>query len=664
MSPKSISRRSFVKYSATGAAAAGLAPFIGGRARAQGKGRVVVLGFDGVEPAIVREMIAQGQLPNLAKLQESGAFKDLGSSIPPQSPVAWTSFATCKNPGGHNIFDFIRRNPSGPRGPMPYVGTGKVEPVELSADGALEKPAQAVSYREGDSFWQVADAQGARCKILNVPFAFPAEELKNGTMLCGLGVTDLRGTTSTFFSFSDAFTPAQLKERLSGGNRVALSFSDDVAMAEVEGPRDQRYGIRDPKAYTKISLKFEVDRAAGVAKIGAGEQAVEITAGQWSDWVELQYPMSDQHKVYAVARFYAHEVGEQVRIYMTCQQFHPEHPYVPFTEPTDYAEELHERYGLYKTIGWAFDTHALRQDELTEDAFLEDIYETMNWRAALTYDELDRGECDLLISCWTATDRVGHMFWRYRDDKHPMHVPGAPDKFVKALEGTYQKMDEIVGNVAKRLGDDDLLMILSDHGFESWRTGFNVNNFLKDAGHLAIANQQMAEFGFLQGFDWANTKAYSIGLSSLYLNLQGRETTGIVKPDEAKNVIAQIKEQLLELKDPDTGKNVFTSIYTRDNFSGEAMKEAPDISFGYNRMYQSAKSAAKGAIAPGKLFEPNNDKWSGEHAAADMAWCPGIFFCNKTVENDKPHIQDLGVTALKYLGKDTPADFQGTDLLG
>ena len=104
-----------------------------------------------------------------------------------------------------------------------------------------------------------------------------------------------------------------------------------------------------------------------------------------------------------------------------------------------------------------------------------------------------------------------------------------------------------------------------------------------------------------------------------------------------------------------------THPYTRADYKGEAMNQAPDISLGYNRKYQSAKSAAKGAVVPG-LFEPNEDKWSGEHAAADMAWCPGIFFSNQKVEEPDPNIMDLGVTALSFLGADVPSDFEGNSL--
>lgn len=655
-----ITRRGFLAGGAA-AAAGTLLPMR--RALGQPTKRAIILGFDGIEPSIVREMIAKGELPNLAKLESQGVFKELYSTIPPQSPVAWTSFTTSKNPGGHNIFDFIRRDPRGPQGPTPMVGTGKLIASEVDAEGKLTKPADAISYRKGDAFWKVADDQGLKCKVLNVPFCFPGDDMKQSRMLCGLGVPDLRGTTSTFTSLSDGFTSDQLKERLAGGKRIALAFDgSDVTEVDIEGPRDNRYEFRDPRAYAKTKLRIEADRKSGVCKVTVNGKSLDLTPGQWSDWMEFSYAFSPTYTVYAIARFYAQEIGQQVRIYMSTQQFHPQHPYVPFTEPADYAQELHDRYGLFKTIGWSYDTHALRQGGLDEDAFLADVEQTMAWRETLTVDEIDRGDFDLLISVWEAPDRVGHMFWRYRDPKHPLYVEGAPEKYARALENNYKIMDRIVGNVMGRLAADDLLMVISDHGFESWRTGFNANTWLRDQGFLTVNDPARAEAGFLGGIDWAKTQAYSIGVSSLYLNLKGRETGGIVEPDQAKNIIGQIRDKLLELKDEKTGDKIFTNVYTRDDYKGEAIDEAPDISFGFNRYYQLAKSSARGAVVEG-WFEANDDKWSGEHAAADMAWCPGILFCNKAIEAPKPNILDISTTALKYLERDIPSDFEGVALV-
>lgn len=663
-----LTRRSFLV--AAGLAGAGIAGCGGSESQGAGasgsgakRGRVVILGFDGVEPTIVRKLIDDGKLPNLAKIESQGSFKPLTSTTPPQSPVAWTSFTTCVNPGGHNIFDFIRRNPAGPFGPLPAVGTGEVKGPLLSADGTVQQPAAAKAFRMGTSFWKVADDAGLRCKVFNVPFAFPADELTNGVQLCGLGVSDLRETTSTSYSLSEKYSESQ---SLSGHVRMPLKFDGSGnSTVDIPGPRDRRNQYGQPGDYPTVRLNISIDRSAGEGRVSSDGNEIQIKTGTWSEWLPLGFIMKPNYPVQGIVRFFPIAIGNEVEIYMTCTQFHPDAPLVPITEPPAFSGDLRERYGLYKTIGWAFDTHALRQDGLHEDAFLLDTADTMAWRERLTLDELDRGEFDLLISAWTATDRLGHMFWRFRDEKHPMYTPEGAAKYATVLEDSYIVVDRIIGNVLPKLRDNDLLMILSDHGFESFRQQFDVNRWLVNNGFMTVSDDpEKAKQGALTpgGIDWTKTQAYSMGLSSMYLNLAGRERHGIVSPAQANATIDQIREKLVLAKDPNTGDRVFSEIYTRNDMSGPAMKEAPDFSFGFTNAYQTAKSTALGGVTP-YLVDENRDKWSGEHAASDRALLPGILFANQNIEKDSPIIEDLGVTALRYLGVDIPSEYEGDALV-
>ena len=432
----------------------------------------------------------------------------------------------------------------------------------------------------------------------------------------------------------------------------------DETAFQIPGPRDTRRKFSEPDAYTSTPLHIKINRIDRRGSVDADGKSVALEQGLWSEWLELPFRMSDNVTVLGLTRFFAQEIGEQVRIYMTCVQYHPETPYTPLSAPENYTAELKGRYGLYKTIGWAFDTHALRQSDMEENVFLQDIAETMAWRERLTLDELERGEFDMLISGWTATDRVGHMFWRFRDEKHPYYTPDAPEHWRTALEYTYKRADETTGKVLAKLNEADSLFVFSDHGFGSWRTGFNLNTWLRDNGYLHIENPHLADRGFLQGINWRETRAYAVGLSSLFLNIQGRETGGIVDPGEAESLAAEIADKLKQVKDPATGSSVFSNLYPRSSYHGEAMQDAPDLSLGYAACYQNSRQASRGG-AGGLLFEPIEDKWSGEHAASDYQSCQGVFLANKPVEKENPHIQDLGVTALKQLGADIPSEYEG-----
>jgi predicted AlkP superfamily phosphohydrolase/phosphomutase len=631
---------------------------------AMAAGRAVILGFDGMDPHLAQQMMDAGELPNFKKLQEQGGFQPLGSSNPPQSPTAWSSFSTSKTPFNHGIYDFLRRDPAKY---LPGVGFGAPGKPKLNPDGSLAAEPEYASNRKGDSFWKVASDQGKKVKALLVPFAYPAEDLSaECKMLCGLTVPTIRGTENTYYALSEAFTQV---ENVAGGIRMPLRFDGTSAQVNIPGlahPAKRGEMVQAP-------MRVEVDRAGKKLVVHVGEQAVPLAEGEWSEWVEWSFAVTPLYTVKAVSRFHAMAAGESVRLYMTCLQMDPREPYMRISSPKEFSKQLYERYGLYKTIGWAYETHGLKAGDITEEMFLQDVERTMNWRAQLAYDEIDTGNFDLLVAAWTATDRVSHMFWGYRDPKHPLYTPEMAAKYGRAVENTYQKADEIVGKVMAKLNPDDLLMVMSDHGFHSQRTNFSVNTWLVREGYLTVKGQTDAASAFNEKsyfmdfatgayyYDWSKTKAYGIGLGMIFLNRQGREGQGIVSKEDAAPLLAEIRGKLLEVTDPGTGEKVFREVYVYDDPKGESVADAPDFQLGYAEGYQTDKDSAAGA-APKDVFSPNTSKWSGEHASSDVAFTQGILFSNKALAKE-PSLIDLGVTALKYIGATPAANMEGRPLL-
>ena len=83
------------------------------RRRAFARSRIkkfVILGLDGMDPELTESLLAEAKLPHLAGLRDKGCFKQLATTVPSMSPVAWSSFQTGVNPGKHNIFDFLTRD--------------------------------------------------------------------------------------------------------------------------------------------------------------------------------------------------------------------------------------------------------------------------------------------------------------------------------------------------------------------------------------------------------------------------------------------------------------------------------------------------------------------------------------------------------------------------
>src|SRR3954467_7095179 len=109
-------------------------------------------------------MLERGELPNLARIKRSGSYSRLKTTYPAQTPVAWSTFATGTNPGGHGIFDFLRRDPATYR---PDIALSRYE-----AAGAF-RPPKAVNLRRGAAVWDLLSARGVDSTVLRCPATYP-----------------------------------------------------------------------------------------------------------------------------------------------------------------------------------------------------------------------------------------------------------------------------------------------------------------------------------------------------------------------------------------------------------------------------------------------------------------------------------------------------------
>ena len=113
-------------------------------------------------------------MPHFAQVAARGGFAALGTSIPPQSPVAWSSFITGLDPGGHGIFDFVHRDP---KTMAPYLSTTRTEPPSRFISlGRWQLPltsGRVELLRKGRAFWEVLDAHGIDTTIIRMPANFP-----------------------------------------------------------------------------------------------------------------------------------------------------------------------------------------------------------------------------------------------------------------------------------------------------------------------------------------------------------------------------------------------------------------------------------------------------------------------------------------------------------
>ena len=195
--------------------------------------KLVIIGFDGMDPDLLKQWMEAGRLPTFKKLAERGGMYPLSTTHSPESPTAWASFATGVNAGKHNIYDFLVRDTTTY---FPDLGMVRREPPKFLFDYIPVKKPKIFSTRGGTSFWVTAGEAGVRASILTVPVTFPPEDVPNGEMLSGLPLPDIRGTMGTFSYYATDLSRYEEVYTEMGGILRRLVVDNDVAKTELVGP--------------------------------------------------------------------------------------------------------------------------------------------------------------------------------------------------------------------------------------------------------------------------------------------------------------------------------------------------------------------------------------------------------------------------------------------
>jgi predicted AlkP superfamily phosphohydrolase/phosphomutase len=642
--------------------------------------RVLLLGMDGLDPDLMSEMMQAGRLPHFARLRDTGAFAPLATSMPPQSPVAWSNLISGGEPDTHQIYDFIHRDPNPRMGGLairPYESIAQVAPprwiLPLGAWQIPLRPGRTESLRQGPAFWDFLVAAGIETAIYRMPANYPPPDVSGPgrfRCLCGMGTPDLLGSYGEFTEFRPDVSPGG--RRVAGGRFARLDLREHRGVGVLEGPGNF-LRRRDPQAGVEsMRVEFEVvrDSEADVVKVVLQDTLCVLKRGEWSDWLPVRFdtqipggallsaarfPTTTR----AIVRFYVKSVHPALVLYATPLNLDPSAPAAPISTPLGFAAEIAERSGPYYTTGIPEDTKALRSGALDEDEFLAQVRllvdeRNRQYRAAL--HEFRRG---FLFYYWGHTDQLAHIFWRDRDPEHPGRDPRQGDRYRDVVERTYEEMDELLGETLALLRADDVLLVVSDHGFGSFRRGLNLNRWLVENGYMSESGTSGAE-AFVD-VDWSATRAYALGINSLYLNLRGREGRGIVEPRQREELLRELSEKLLALRDVD-GQPVIETIYdVRSYYPKADPRVAPDLLIGYARDYRASWATVLGG-APPALFEDNRDRWSGDHCVAAHL-VPGVFFSNRPLVADDPRLTDVAPTVLRLLGVPPPPEMRGRAVL-
>ncbi len=624
--------------------------------------RVVILGLDGMDPGLTTKFIREGRLPNFQKLAERGVFRPLDTSLPSMSPVAWSTFATGTDASHHGIYDFLTRDPCtyGPMLSSTHLGSAKKVLNIGRYLVPLEKPRMKL-LQKSQHFWKLLGDKHIFSVIQRVPITFPPVPFKNGLLLSGMCVPDLRGSQGTFSFFSTESEAG--KAKFIGGEQTVLRRKGRVIRSRLVGP-DHTVLASGGRMTLPFTLTIAEDGGSARLEID-GAEAVSLKIGEYSDWIELRFKAGLGIRVSGIAKFYLISVSPHVNLYMTPIHIDPENPAMPISHPEVYAIYLAKKQGKFATLGLAEDTWSLNNRVIDEKIFFDQAMSIYEERERMFLDAVKQSKSGLVTTVFDTTDRIQHMFYRYLDPTHPANAGKDTEEWKDAIGQVYERVDALVGKVWNLIEDPNtVFMVISDHGFTNFRRGVNINSWLRDNGYLFLKDENRRTSGeYFDGIDWSRTRAFALGLTGIFINRKGREKSGIVAEGaEYRQLVQELAQKLEQMIDPATGKGCVRRVaISQQFFRGPYRFDAPDLLVGWEGGYRNSWECATGQVTE-EVITDNTRSWSGDHCV-DPSIVPGVFFCNRAASEEKPRLIDIPASVMRLFGQEIPRYMQGRMIL-
>jgi predicted AlkP superfamily phosphohydrolase/phosphomutase len=575
--------------------------------------QTLILGFDAFDPNMFEQLSAQGRLPHLTRYAEQNGYARFSVANPPQSEVSWTSIATGMNPGGHGIFDFVHRDPAN------YGLYVSLLPTKRGPFGTQFSP----PYQARTIFEQ-ATHQGFPATVLWWPATFPARPESPVRTVPGLGTPDIHGRLGVGTLYST--NPEPPREGQKTPQETLHLCGKNQYKGQLKGPLQQKRA-RQEAASLELQLALQDEQSA---RLTLGRQSVDLKIGRWSPILELTFQMGLFVKVRVLTRVILTRVQPDVQLYFLPLQLHPLHSPWRYGTPKSFLKELWGACGPFLTLGWPQDTTGLEDGCITDDQFLDLCESIFAVRQQILLHQLERFHEGILAAVFDTLDRVQHMFWRDRPD---------------IVEKWYVKLDTLVGQVEQRLATPGRartkLLIVSDHGFADFDHKVHLNRWLVDHGYLFT--KQGEQGNSLQAVDWSQSKAYAIGLNSLYLNLAQREGQGSVQANDVAALTDRLRTELMAWQGPN-GSSVVQHVWRGDEaFNGPYTSYGPDLVVGYGPGYRGSAQTGLGRWEQ-SCVERNQDHWGADHCI-DPRVVPGVLFSEHDLRNH-PHPSYLDIPVL------------------
>ena len=570
----------------------------------------------------------------------------------------------------------------------------------------------AHNLRTGDPFWVTLDKKGVRCVALEAPLSFPADTMTCGCCLSGLGTPDGAGTVGTFSVWSDE--PDLPAKTETGGQAFFVepgAASFDLVLVGPRNPRAdpdavrEAYRAADVEKYLREShndwspvqrrasetkqalleladqatahVAATVERGKAVHLTTAAGVRVDLRPGEWSGLVPVEFRLSPVVAIHERVRFRLESAGSApkadgepwtpLRLFVAPVQLDAAAlpPNGQIASPPAFATDLARAVGAFDTMGWPELTNPVKDEAVSYRAFAEHVDVVRANRERRLMDRLGRGDWDCLFAMFSEPDRVQHALFRHVDPKSPRHDPKAAAEFGPEIDRAYTEVDRMVGDATKVAPAGTRVIVCSDHGFAPFHRGVNLNNFLVAQGFQVRSGaadheriDKLLKGAFFKGVDWTETKAYAMGLGTLNLNLEGRETHGSVKPADAGRVLDEIEAKLYALRDADGAKVVHRVYRGAQIYHGARAAEGPDLVVGFELGYRVSWQNCLGSL-DANVITDNTMRWSGDHCSVDPELVPGVLFSSMPLDPlVKPQVADVAPSVLQVFGE-TGVDLDG-----
>jgi hypothetical protein len=459
-----------------------------------------------------------------------------------------------------------------------------------------------------------------------------------------MGTPDIRGTYGTFSFFTS--NPAAYASA-SGDSVSRVVVRNGEVRGTIQGP-DNPFRI-EPEPVTAPFAAY-VDAREPVAKIVVGDEERILTVGEWSDWVPIAFTPAPLQTIRGIGRFYLKQVRPDFELYVSPINLDPVSPAMPVSTPGRYAADLSAATSRFYTQGMPEDTKALSQGVLTRDEFLAEARFAQAENLAQYRYVLSQFQQGLLFYYFGHLDQVSHMMWRARDPGHPAYDAALDGPYAHVIDDLYVAFDALVGETLAHMPADATLIVMSDHGFTSWRRSFSLNAWLEQNGYLTVVDPNQRGAEVFANVDWSRTRAYGLGLNGLYINVRGRERDGIVPAESRAALAAEIAAKLEHFSDPSTGQPAVMKAYRREDiYASMAFPGlAPDVIVGYAGGTRVSNTSALGGV-PRDVVADNREEWSGDHCM-DPRVVPGILLTSRPLGAPADSLQHLAAAIMAEFG--------------